>query len=227
MPRTLKADVHLERRDAFLDVAQRLIVTKGYEAMSIQDVLDELNVSKGALYHYFDSKESLLDGVVDRMAEAGMARVRPVLEDPDIPALRQLEGVLGMLADFKAEQKDLVQAILEVWIADGNAVTREKVRRLTVRWMGPILSQVIRKGVAEGVVHTETPEETAQILMYLALGVQQLATELLLARRRGEVSFEQVRRTFEAYTRAFERILGVPERSVTLAEESTLRFWFG
>ena len=72
MPRTVNVEAHQVRRDAFLDVAQRLIQTKGYEQMSIQDVLDELDTSKGALYHYFDSKQALLDGVVDRFADAAM-----------------------------------------------------------------------------------------------------------------------------------------------------------
>jgi len=51
MARTVNATLHGVRRDAFLDVAQRLVETKGYEAMSIQDVLDALEVSKGAFYH--------------------------------------------------------------------------------------------------------------------------------------------------------------------------------
>ena len=46
MPRTVNVEVHKVRRDAFLDVARRLIVTKGYEQMSIQDVLDELETSR-------------------------------------------------------------------------------------------------------------------------------------------------------------------------------------
>ena len=61
MARTLNPTLHTVRRDAFLDVAQRLVETKGYEAMSIQDVLDALEVSKGAFYHYFDSKQALLE----------------------------------------------------------------------------------------------------------------------------------------------------------------------
>jgi len=70
--RTVNLEVHKVRRDAFLDIAQRLIVTKGYEQMSIQDVLDELEASRGALYHYFDSKQALLDGVVERFADGAV-----------------------------------------------------------------------------------------------------------------------------------------------------------
>ena len=54
---------HAVRRDEFVDAAQRLIQSPGYEQMSVQDVLDELGASKGAFYHYFDSKEALLEAV--------------------------------------------------------------------------------------------------------------------------------------------------------------------
>ena len=69
MARTLNPEVHAVRRDAFVDAAQRLIQARGYEQMSIQDVLDEVDASRGAFYHYFDSKAALLDAVVDRMIE--------------------------------------------------------------------------------------------------------------------------------------------------------------
>src|SRR5205823_2470303 len=128
MPRTVNLEVHQERREAFLDVAQRLIETKGYEQMSIQDVLDQLETSRGALYHYFDSKQALLDGVVQRFADDAMARIAPILDDRQLPALQKLERALGAIAQFKAEQKELVLAILEVWNSDGNALVRERVR---------------------------------------------------------------------------------------------------
>ncbi len=227
MPRTVNVESHQERRDAFLDVAERLIMTKGYEQMNVQDVLDELETSKGAFYHYFDSKQALLDAVVDRFAEAGMATVAPILEHPDLPALRKLELVLAGIARFKAEQKDLVLAIMEVWTTDGNALVREKTRRLTAQWLGRILSRIIRQGIDEGAIRSDSPDEMATVLISLIHGYQEVAGAQFLARQAGTVSYAEVLRTHAVFTQAFERILGVPEGSVTLADEATIRFWFG
>jgi AcrR family transcriptional regulator len=225
--RTVNSNLHTVRRDAFLDVAQRLVQTKGYEAMSIQDVLDELEASKGAFYHYFDSKQTLLEAVVDRFADGAMAGLAPVLADPDLPALRKLEKVFAGIARWKADQKELVLAILEVWNSDGNAIVREKLRRLTERIMVPLLSAVVRQGVNEGVFLVDSPTETAMVLVSLMEGFQQQASDLFIARQAGTVTFEVVQRSVAANTEAFERILGIPKGSLTLTSEPTLRFWFG
>jgi AcrR family transcriptional regulator len=227
MPRTVNVQDYKVRRDAFLDVAQHLIRTKGYEQMSIQDVLDELETSRGALYHYFDSKQALLDGVVDRFADGAMSAIAPILADPHLPALPKLEKVLGGIASFKAERKQLVLAIMEVWNSDGNALVREKLRRLAARRLEPILAAVIRQGIDEGIVTSNSPDEMARVLMYLIQGYQELAGEHFLARQAGTISFEVVLRTYAAFTEAFERILGIPPGSVTLTDEPTLRYWFG
>jgi AcrR family transcriptional regulator len=227
MARTVNATLHMVRRDAFLDVAQRLVQTKGYEAMSIQDVLDELEASKGAFYHYFDSKQALLEAVVDRFADGAMAGLAPVLADPNLPAVRKLEQVFAGIARWKADQKELVLAIMEVWNSDGNAIVREKLRRLTERIMVPLLSALVRQGVDEGSFQVDSPEETATVLVSLMEGFQQQAGQLFIARQAGTVTFEVVQRAVAANTEAFERILGVPKGSLTLANETTLRFWFG
>jgi AcrR family transcriptional regulator len=215
------------RREAFLDAAQGLIQTKGYEAMSVQDVLDSLEASKGAFYHYFDSKQDLLEAVIDRFSDVTMASIVPILDDPDLPALRKLERALAGIARAKAERKDLVLAVVEIWNADSNAIVREKLRRMAVNRLGPLLSIVIRQGIDEGVITADSPDETATVLSSLMLGYQQLAADYMIARQAGTMSFEEVRRSIAAFTDAFERILGVPKGSITLIEESTLHFWFG
>jgi AcrR family transcriptional regulator len=215
------------RREAFLDVAERLVQAKGYEAMSIQDVLDELEASKGAFYHYFDSKQALLEAVVDRFADGAMAGLAPVLADPELPALRKLEKVFAGIARWKADQKELVLAIMEVWNSDGNAIVREKLRRLTERIMVPLLSAVVRQGVNEGEFLVDSPDETAMVLVSLMEGFQQQASDLFIARQAGTVTFDVVQRSVAANTEAFERILGIPKGSLTLTSEPTLRFWFG
>jgi AcrR family transcriptional regulator len=227
MARTVNATLYTVRREAFLEVAQRLIQTKGYEAMSIQDVLDELDASKGAFYHYFDSKVALLEAVIERLADTGLATVAPILEDPNLPAARKLEKVFAGIARFKAEQMDLVLAIIEVWKSDGNAVVREKLRRLTASRMVPLLSTVVRQGVDEGVFNVASPDETTKVLLALMQGFQEIGMDLFIARQAGTIKFDDVRRSIASFTEAFERILGIPKRSVTLADEATLRFWFG
>src|SRR5256885_1561114 len=158
MARTVNATLHMVRREAFLDVAQRLVQAKGFESMSVQDVLDELDASKGSFYHYFDSKQALLEAVVERFADGAMAALGPVIGDPDLPALRKLERVFAGIARWKAERKELVLAIMEVWNSDSNAIVREKLRRMTVTRLVPLLSVVIEQGTEEGAFHARSPE---------------------------------------------------------------------
>ncbi|HEX3507896.1 MAG TPA: TetR/AcrR family transcriptional regulator [Candidatus Dormibacteraeota bacterium] len=227
MARTVNATLHMVRRDAFLDVAQRFVQTKGFDAMSIQDVLDELDASKGAFYHYFDSKQALLEAVVERFADTALATLEPVINDAHLPALRKLESVFSGIASFKAQQKEFVLAIIEVWNSDGNATVRERLRRLTVNRLVPLLTVVIGQGITEGTFAAESPGETAMVLTSLMLGFQQQASDLFVARQARTIGFDVVQRSVAANTEAFERILGTPKGSLTIIDEPTLRFWFG
>ena len=227
MPRTVNSSLHTIRREAFLDVAQRLIQTKGYEVMNVQDVLDELEVSKGAFYHYFDSKQALLEAVVERFADGAMATVVPILGDPDLPALRKLEKLFAGIARWKAERKELVLAIIEVWNSDGNAIVREKLRRVTSSRMVPLLSSVIRQGLDEGTLDVASAAETAVVFVSLMQGFSELATDYFIARQADTMSFEEVQLSVASFTEAYERILGIPKGSLALIDEATLHFWFG
>jgi len=227
MARTLNVESHAIRRDVFLDAAQRLIQTRGYEQMSIGDILAELDASRGAFYHYFESKEALLDAVVDRMADQATARLEPVLADPELTASAKLEALFGGMAQFKAERKELVLRILEVWMSDGNAIVREKMRRLVSARLVPWLERIVGQGITEGVFSSRYPDYLARILAALVQGMSDLAAELWMGRQLGTVTFDEVERTFAAYLEAFERIVGVRPGSLKFLDKPTLQVWFG
>jgi AcrR family transcriptional regulator len=227
LARTLDPAVHAIRRETFVDIAQRLIQTKGYEQMSIQDVLDEAEASRGAFYHYFDSKAALLEAVVERMVEAAIATLTPLTADPAVPALQKLQGVFRGIARWKGERTELMLALLQVWLSDENAIVREKFRHGLVASLAPLLSAIVRQGTDEGVFTASSPDDLARVLVSLLQGANETAVELYVARQAGQISFAAVDRLLATYVEAFERLLGLPPRSLTMIDGAVLREWYG
>jgi len=87
MARTVDPVAYAARREAFVDAALKVIQAKGYEQLSVQDVIAEVGASKGAFFHYFDSKSALLAAIVDRMVEVATRSVAPIAADPQLTAL--------------------------------------------------------------------------------------------------------------------------------------------
>jgi AcrR family transcriptional regulator len=226
MARTVDPVAHAVRRDAFLDAAQRLIQTKGYGVLSIQDVIDEVSSSKGAFYHYFDSKAALLDGVMERMVDGATASLAPVVADPHRSAVDKFKAVFSGIADYKTERKELILAVMRVWFSDENAIVREKFRRGVIAYMTPLLAVIIRQGVAEGSFTSDFPDHTARVFMALFTGLNEAATDLFLAYQTGAATFEEVEGTLAAFGEGFERILGARPGSLGFAERvAVLREW--
>jgi AcrR family transcriptional regulator len=223
--RTRDPETHAVRRDAFVDVAQRLIATRGYDAFSVQDVLDELHASKGAFYHYFGSKGDLLEAVVDRMADAVEASWGDVMGRADLTATERLQAIFETSAQYKNARRDLSLALLEAWLADSNAMTRDKLRAMVRTRLSTVLATIIREGVARGEFTAADPEGTANVVMALLIGGQEDAAQLFLARQAGTISYEAVERHFAAFSEALGRVLGLPG-SLWLTDPATLRLWF-
>ena len=65
-----------QRRDELMATAERLFYTKGYEGTSVQDILTEMNFSKGGFYHHFDSKLAVLEAICGQRAQETCDRAR-------------------------------------------------------------------------------------------------------------------------------------------------------
>jgi AcrR family transcriptional regulator len=227
VPRTLDPEAHALRRAEFVAAAQRMIQVKGYERLSVQEILEAVGASKGAFYHYFDSKADLLDAVVEGMIDGGTATLMPIVDDPNLSALEKLAGLFSGIARWKGERTDLVLAVLRVWLADDNAIVREKFRRGTVTRVTPLLARIVAQGQAEGQFEGNSPDDVARVLVSLIQAVNEAGVELYFARQANTITFEAVELRFGAYREAFERILGLPPGSLPIIDHSTMRQWFG
>jgi AcrR family transcriptional regulator len=225
--RTVDLATHAVRREAFVAGATALFQTRGYEQTSIQDILDEVGTSRGAFYHYFDSKAALLDGVVEQMVDEAMAAVETQLADPASSAVEKLRALFGGIAAWKTEHADLTLAIAEVWLSDHNVLVRERFRKVVAERLVSPLSAILRQGVAEGAFVVEDPEGTAEVLAALLPSLGLMGSELFIARRAGSITYEQAVRPMEALAAAIDRILGADPGTFPRTDERVLRTWFG
>jgi AcrR family transcriptional regulator len=224
--RTVDPAAHALRRGAFLDAAQRLIQAKGYDQMSVQDLLADLGTSKGAFYHYFDSKQALLQALLERIADTLQAHLAPIAAEPGRPPLDRLQRLFAALAGWKTQRRDLLLAMLQVWYSDDNAVVRQKLRPRLADRMAPLLARIVRDGVAEGVFTTRYPDQTSRVLVGLILDLNDALGELLLAGELTPAVPVSAERLVAAHTDALERVLGVPSGSLVLVDAATLTTWF-
>src|SRR2546430_15299260 len=100
-----------------MEAAQRLLQTKGYEAMSIQDLLQELGASRGAFYHYFDSKQALLEAVVDPITDAALANAAPVVRDARLPAAHKPKRGLSDIRRWKTRERAPGPSLTHNWVS--------------------------------------------------------------------------------------------------------------
>ena len=58
-----------ERKNELLETSKKLFFSKGYEHTSVHDIIDAVGIAKGTFYHYFKSKEDLLNEILDLLSE--------------------------------------------------------------------------------------------------------------------------------------------------------------
>src|SRR6266700_2313873 len=208
MARIVKEKEYAVRRNAILDVAQRLVVTKGYEQMTIQDILDDLQISKGAFYHYFDSKQALLEALIERMQDEVDQLLISIVHDPHLPALDKLQRLFDTLAQWKTARKAFVLALLRVWYLDDNAIVHQKLRTARIKRVVPLLTEIIHQGLQEGVLTTLYPDQMGEVIVSLVLDHGDTLAGLLLSSELDHDARSHIERTVAAYSDAVERVLG-------------------
>jgi AcrR family transcriptional regulator len=228
MARTVNVVEQAARRDAILDAAQRLILSNGYERLTIQDILEDLQISKGAFYHYFDSKPAVVEALTERLVDDSERALARIAEDPELGAAEKLQLFFGEIIRWKSARQNLMVAMLPVWYAPDNLGFRMLVDRATAKRLAPLLSVIVRQGVDEHHFATSYPEQAGAIIVALVQALQHaMAQHLLTAAGQSAVTtiVKEMVATHGAHIEAIERYLGVPAGTLYRADARAVKSW--
>lgn len=213
------------RRNEILDAAERLMTTKGYEQMTVQDIVDELQIAKGTVYHYFNSKEAVLGALIERMGEQMERLIIPIIADPTLSALDKLLRYFSELGQWKGAHQSFVLTFTRLWYADENAIVHRKLLRDGMKRFVPYLSQIIRQGVAEGVFTTAYPDQTARMMIALRQDLGDAIADLFLSEQGKSTDPSLITQMTVATADALERLLGAKSGCLQNAWLEALSQW--
>ncbi|WP_048600993.1 TetR/AcrR family transcriptional regulator [Rubeoparvulum massiliense] len=150
--------------EQILNVSAKLFKEKGYEKTSIQEIIDELGMSKGAIYHHFKSKEEILYAVMDRQFSYAAHMLDYLIQNTQAANARdKLTKILEqMIADEDAHAMD---SLLSQQIKNPQFVVtgmREGVNKDAL-----VIADLMREGREDGSITTEFPSECAEVFILL------------------------------------------------------------
>jgi len=134
-----------EKRRLILDAAVRVFARKGYHTSRVGDIAAEAGIAHGLLYHYFASKEEVLETVFRENWRELLDAFRRVEESDEAP-LQQLEGIAKLLLRSWRNDPDLVRVMVrEVARSPQLQGQVEEIREGFT-----IIQRVIERGQADG-----------------------------------------------------------------------------
>ncbi len=214
----------LRRKDLILQAAQKLFFSKGYEATSVGDLIAEAGVSKGGFYHYYKSKEQLLDDLVEVHTQKHIKAWRVICKDQSIGAVEKLKKVFGDSAMVKAKDYKFVLTMVRVYYQSGNLLLRDKLERYSAEVMTRELSSLIYEGIVEGVFDTAFPDSVFKTLVFLFHSVQEEIVKLFLEydETQDKAVVDQIKNIYAQTDDYFCRILGIKDKAFRLIDDELI-----
>ena len=153
-----------EKRRQIVDAAVRVFARRGFHTSRVADIAAEAGVAHGLLYHYFDSKDQLLEAVFRENWSVLVDRIRAV-EGTDEPAADQLRHVAAILLRTWRHEPDVVRVVVRE-IARSPEV-QERIGEL-VEPIGSI-ERIVRRGQERGEFRPDLDPALAATLFYGAI----------------------------------------------------------
>ncbi|MGB2955940.1 MAG: TetR/AcrR family transcriptional regulator, partial [Anaerolineales bacterium] len=172
----------------------------------------------GTFYHYFSSKDDLLDKIVERWSRATLDRVSKLVERQDINALEKLNQFFITIRNYKVENLELMKILMKVMYRDENLIMRHKMLQQSLKWLTPEFVKVIKQGINEGCFNPADEVETAELIFSMFLSLSESTVKLLLEAEKKPENLDKIERRLKVYERSVERILGAPEGSFSVVE---------
>lgn len=210
----------VERKNEFIEAAIDLFCQQGYENTSINDIINKVNVSKGAFYHYFESKEDLLAIIGQIHAEKLIQMAKKTSFDKKLNAIEKINKLIVNAQGYRFSEMENPSKAVKIFFNQNNLKLLTIIFENIKQSVKPLLENILKQGVKEGVFKINNISETASLYFYLVNIFNQYLIKIILTAKSKKEAMLAVWEKADFYQGVMEKLLGVELGSFVLAQKT-------
>lgn len=151
-----------DKKELILDALKQLMEEVCYKDISVSDIARRAGIGKGSIYYYFDSKDEMLHEIIERSYRIA---INEYLESADsgMPALKKIKHLFRSI--IREELDDRKHNFILTLIPDDDRLLQNMLKYIAIKEISPILGDILEQGIREGTISTDTPRESAEIVI--------------------------------------------------------------
>ena len=180
----------VDKRRIILDAAVRVFARRGFNGCRVSDIADEAGVAYGLVYHYFRSKDEVLDTLFLERWNVMLDVIRE-LDAQDVAAREKLHAITSFIVDSYRHDPELMKVIIVEVTRAANSFGQTHLAK--IREAYELIAGIVERAQAAGAFKTTVTPQFAAMAFYGA--IEQVLTGWIFAvLPTGEVDFEQAKR---------------------------------
>lgn len=151
-----------DKKELILEAAQELMCQMSGKDISVNLIAKKAGIAKGSVYYYFNSKDEILDAVVEKCYRNAIHEFFREL-DSEKSALQKINLLFNSIikSEFSNKEKNL---IINLHLSD-DLVLHQKMKMIAIKEISPVFTALLRQGAIEGSIETEYPKESAEMIV--------------------------------------------------------------
>lgn len=157
-----------DKKEQIFDAMEQLLLTVPSGEISVDAIAKQAGIGKGSIYYYFKSKDEILSAVIERSYRRAIREYFNSISAEknalkNMTALEKIKRLFQNLIkeDFQNNEQNL---IVTLHLAD-DLTLHKKMKYIAVQEIAPILTDLLKQGIAEGSIETDTPKESAEMIV--------------------------------------------------------------
>lgn len=191
----------IHRKNEILAIAERLFSVQGFDKTSINDILQEAKIARGTLYYYFESKEAIMDTLIEKLSQETFGAMSEVANDTTVPVIERILRVIMSMNLSDDSAVDIAQHLNR----PQNALMHQKSQREIMKKAPPILSGIVQEGVDSGIFDTPFPLQSMEMII--------ASISALVDDAKADATEEERGKRLQALLYNIERMLGAKPNS--------------